>query len=632
MSTASRALLLTACVILAAPFTAGAQTEPILIEAESATIGSAYSVGSAEGATYVTIVNDSAGFGPPATADGALTYTVTFPEAGNYDLYARFRVGPMGGSDDSFFFGNGFGDKVGTSQWVLVNQVDGGGYTGAADTVRNGGPATTNVFKWFRLTGFAGPATWTVPTGNLTQTFSVAGRETGNFIDKFAFGRQGSWYTVNDLDTGSAATGTPPPPPPPPYTPPGPPIATGQSKYLGSAHSPAQTPNFAAYWNQVTPENGGKWASVEGTRDVMNWTQADAAYQLARSNGFTFKWHVLVWGNQQPEWLQNLPPAEQLEELNEWFAAIAARYPDLEQIEVVNEPLHDPPQTPANTPPGQSCGGCGNYYDALGGAGATGWDWIINAFTLARQHFPNAKLMLNDYSITNEKQSVRTYVGIIELLKARGLIDLVGIQGHAFSTTEAAPMANTRNNLDFLAEKTGLPIYVTELDIDGNDDPVQLAGYQKIFPVFWEHYAVRGITLWGYRPGHWRTAQGAWLTYENGAERPAMQWLQRYVHNRRPEVQYQSLSVAANAPEGTVVGTGIATDVDTGTTYSQWQKEYASESSGGIFAIDPDTGVITVADAAALQAVPKGTVLKLFMSVWDGYQRSEPRKVSVAVN
>jgi endo-1,4-beta-xylanase len=627
MHTASRAFL-TACVILAAPFTAVAQTEPILVEAESATISSAYSVGTLDGATYVTIVNDSPGFGPPATAEGALTYTVTFPEAGDYELYARFRVGPGGGNDDSFFIGNGFGDQVATGQWVLVNQVDGGGFTQPSDTVRSGGPATTNVLKWFKLTGFAGPATWTVPAGNLTQTFSAAGRETGNFIDKFAFGRQGSWYTVNNLDTGSAATGTPPPPPPPPYTPPGPPIATGKPKFIGSAHSPAQTANFAAYWNQVTPENGGKWASVESTRDVMNWTQVDAAYQMARDNGFVFKWHVLVWGNQQPEWLQNLPPAEQLEELHEWFAAIAERYPDLEQIEVVNEPLHDPPLAPANTPPGQSCGGCGNYYEALGGAGETGWDWIINAFKMARQHFPNAKLMLNDYSITNDSNAVREYVGIIKLLKARDLIDLVGIQGHAFSTTEPAPMPNTRANLDYLARKTGLPIYVTELDVDGNDDPVQLAGYQKIFPVFWEHPAVRGITLWGYRPGHWRTAQGAWLVYENGAERPAMQWLQRYVQNNRPLVKHQQFSVSARAPTGTTVGTARAKDADSGTTFSQWQIEY---SGGEIFAIDPDSGTITVADARVLRKLRKGTVVKLHLTVWDGYQRSHPGRVEIKV-
>jgi hypothetical protein len=35
------------------------------------------------------------------------------------------------------------------------------------------------------------------------------------------------------------------------------PIATGQVKFLGSAWSEAQSDGFAAYWNQVTPENGG---------------------------------------------------------------------------------------------------------------------------------------------------------------------------------------------------------------------------------------------------------------------------------------------------------------------------------------------------------------------------------------
>jgi hypothetical protein len=91
-------------------------------------------------------------------------------------------------------------------------------------------------------------------------------------------------------------------------------------------------------------------------------------------------------------------------------------------------------------------------------------------------------------------------------------------------------MGAARANLDLLAA-TGLPIYVTELDIDGPTDEVQLADYQRIFPVFWEHPAVRGITLWGYRPGHWRTAQGAYVVLENGAERPAMVWLQGYVKN-----------------------------------------------------------------------------------------------------
>jgi endo-1,4-beta-xylanase len=305
------------------------------------------------------------------------------------------------------------------------------------------------------------------------------------------------------------------------YVPPGPPIATGKPKFLGSVYSPSQKVNFAAYFNQVTAENDGKWGVVEATRDVMNWSGMDSAYKLAKDNGFPFKMHTLIWGNQQPGWIETLPPAEQLEEIKEWFAAVAVRYPAIEIIEVVNEPINDPPNTTGN--------GGGNYINALGGQGITGYDWIINAFKLARQHFPaNTKLWINEYNIVNSSPRTQQYLTIVNLLKAENLIDGIGVQAHAFSTT--APSATITANLNTLAT-AGLPLFATELDIDGFDDQVQLAAYQRIFPLFWEHPALKGVTLWGHRPGLWRTAQGAYLVLENGIERPAMAWLKSYVAN-----------------------------------------------------------------------------------------------------
>ena len=171
----------------------------------------------------------------------------------------------------------------------------------------------------------------------------------------------------------------------------------------------AGSANFGAYWNQVTPENGGKWGTAQpvspfGPADqgypalpnpAFNFTQATQAYLQARNNGHVFKWHVLFWGNQQPGWIESLPVAKQEEAIRIWLAAIAAQFPDLEQIEVVNEPLHDPPRGPTN----------GNYIEALGGDNGlygTGWDWIIRAFELAREYFPNAKLMLNDFCLSQQ--------------------------------------------------------------------------------------------------------------------------------------------------------------------------------------------------------------------------------------
>ena len=44
-------------------------------------------------------------------------------------------------------------------------------------------------------------------------------------------------------------------------------IAAGKAKYLGNVTGNSVPSNFSTYWNQVTPENGTKWGSVEGTRN-----------------------------------------------------------------------------------------------------------------------------------------------------------------------------------------------------------------------------------------------------------------------------------------------------------------------------------------------------------------------------
>jgi len=300
-------------------------------------------------------------------------------------------------------------------------------------------------------------------------------------------------------------------------------LADGLPKFLGCAYGANQAANFADYWNKVTPENGGKWGSVEAERDRMDWRALDDAYAFAERHGLPFQMHVLVWGNQQPEWIEALPPQEQREEIEEWFGAVAARYPKLAFVEVVNEPLHDPPD--------KTDEGGGNYIEALGGSGKTGWDWVLESFRLARKHFPHSTLLINDYSITNNDADTSRYLAIIELLQKKNLLDAIGVQGHAFATTTETPMPVHRANLDRLAS-TGLPIYVTELDIDGPTDEAQLRDYQRIFPVFWEHPGVRGVTLWGFRPGLWRMAQGANLVRKDGSERLALQWLRKYLRGK----------------------------------------------------------------------------------------------------
>ena len=142
-----------------------------------------------------------------------------------------------------------------------------------------------------------------------------------------------------------------------------------KDKFLGSI-SEFTRPLFNQYFNQITPENGGKWGVAAGTTRTaaMRWGQLDTAYNYAVANDMKFNFHVLLWGNQQPTWMATLPPEEQLAEIKKWYAAVAERYPKIEWLQVVNEPTWDPPDgtTPKNA--GANFASSGNYVQALGGA------------------------------------------------------------------------------------------------------------------------------------------------------------------------------------------------------------------------------------------------------------------------
>ncbi len=129
------------------------------------------------------------------------------------------------------------------------------------------------------------------------------------------------------------------------------------NKFFGTATTTAADyASLLTYFNQVTPGNAGKWGSVEATRDQMNWSELDTAYQFAKQNGLRFKLHTLIWGQQQPTWVTNLTPEQQLAEIEQWMSLAAQRYPDVQLVDVVNEPLHAVPA----------------YSAALGGAGRYG--------------------------------------------------------------------------------------------------------------------------------------------------------------------------------------------------------------------------------------------------------------------
>jgi endo-1,4-beta-xylanase len=75
----------------------------------------------------------------------------------------------------------------------------------------------------------------------------------------------------------------------------------------------------------------------------MEWSELDTMYHFAQRHGFVFKQHNFIWDQQQPSWMDSLPPDQQKLEATKWISQYGQRYPDTELIDVVNEPLHHPP-------------------------------------------------------------------------------------------------------------------------------------------------------------------------------------------------------------------------------------------------------------------------------------------------
>jgi endo-1,4-beta-xylanase len=202
-----------------------------------------------------------------------------------------------------------------------------------------------------------------------------------------------------------------------------------------------------------------------------------------------------------------------------WMKAFCDRYPNTKVIDVVNEP---PPHT---TP---------SYANAIGGGTNGTWQWITNAFVWAREACPKAVLVLNDYSNIEYKEHQDRYIAIVKAIQAAGApIDAVGAQSHDLDD-EGMELATVKGFVEHMYAETGLPIYVTEMDINQTDDQAQLAYYQDYIPYFRDSGVVKGITIWGWIYGKtWSVAPNSGLV-RNGTSRPAMTWLMQQLGRPAP--------------------------------------------------------------------------------------------------
>lgn len=292
------------------------------------------------------------------------------------------------------------------------------------------------------------------------------------------------------------------------------PFAKNQSKFLGNISNDRPDDSFKEIWNQITPENTTKWQKCEPNDNRWTFERSKGIYDYCKQNDLHFKFHTLIWGAQYPLWVDSLKTDAELKmAVEDWIRKAGETFPEADYVDVVNEPLfgHEAPFFRR---------AIGGMYDLYG----TGWDWVIWSFEQARKAFPHSKLLINDFDILKSSANIRNYCAIINLLRERNLIDGIGCQAHWIESQSAVKI---KEGLDLINELCpGLPIYISELEINKEDDNEQLNVMKNLFPVLWEHPAVAGVTFWGYKHS-WVGKNG--VLVRDGIDRPAMMWLKNYV-------------------------------------------------------------------------------------------------------
>ena len=326
-----------------------------------------------------------------------------------------------------------------------------------------------------------------------------------------------------------------------------------KGKYLGNIIAYSVPSNYTSLWNQTTSENGSKWGSVHRGTNNYSWTNSDLAYNTAKNSGGLFKFHTLIWGAQAPAFLASSSAAQVETAIRQWYQAVQDHYDPmggLKMIDVLNEPVNTPINREiANLKAALTLGYQNEPANANDKNNAYGW--AIWPFQLARKHFPNAVLLINEFNTEHNWNNCRAeYIKMSNAIKnapnltdgRKNIIDGIGLQAHGMNGQLNLSAANFKACLDEIWTKTNLPIHITELDLVADpNEAAQKTKYEEFFTIAWEHPHVAGITLWGYVQGAtWIPGNGvsgtggtdSGIQYANFNDRPAMTWLKSYMAGR----------------------------------------------------------------------------------------------------
>jgi GH35 family endo-1,4-beta-xylanase len=249
-------------------------------------------------------------------------------------------------------------------------------------------------------------------------------------------------------------------------------------------------------FNFVVFENDMKWSFWLNERKKsfdQSWT--DDALNALRANGFKVKGHTMVWGswNNVPTFLRPLetrPEALQnaiLSHIRDLGDATRGR---VEYFDVLNEPM--------------------SHYELID---LLGHDAVAEWFQTAHEALPDTRLIINDFDLIGNGGSPSRRVRFIDFvrdIRERGApVDMVGFQSHFWSPRLTAP-AEIWRILDQFHDELGLPVMVSEFDMNLHDEALQ-ADYTRDFLTAWfAHPSTEAFIMWGFWGGaHWMRDAGA---------------------------------------------------------------------------------------------------------------------------
>lgn len=226
-------------------------------------------------------------------------------------------------------------------------------------------------------------------------------------------------------------------------------IGAGAVQPSALRDDPVYGPTMAREFAGLTPGNVMKFGPIHPQKDTYNFTDADAIVEYAKANDMKIRGHTFVWHVQQPRWIEegSYTRDQLLTILREHITTVMGRYKGkIFAWDVVNEAVMDD----------------GTMRETVWSK-TIGPDYIGQAFRMAHQVDPSAKLIYNDYANVGMDSKSNAIYTMVKGMKERGVpIHGVGMQSH-FQLPPPS-MTDVDANFKRLAA-LGLEVHVTELDV-----------------------------------------------------------------------------------------------------------------------------------------------------------------------